>query len=117
MNTPCTLRSLKIDIAGNWTARELALDIRDDGTAERLLGKPAVEALAAAGEQIVSPDAKCPFAGARLTLPSASELGRLATARTDFLPGERLEPIYLREPHITMPNRGIGTLADKKDSG
>jgi tRNA threonylcarbamoyl adenosine modification protein YeaZ len=28
-----------------------------------------------------------------------------------------LEPIYLREPHITMPKRGIGILANKKDSG
>ena len=30
-------------------------------------------------------------------LPSAAELGRLAARRIDFVPGEKLEPIYLRE--------------------
>ena len=63
----------------------------------RLVTRVAVEALAAAGESLVGPDAKCPFAGARLLTPSASELGRLAALRTDFLPGEKLEPLYLRE--------------------
>lgn len=63
----------------------------------RLLKREAVEALAASGAQIVSSDGKCPFAGARTLLASAGELGRLAVTRTDFQPGEKLEPIYLRE--------------------
>jgi len=63
----------------------------------RLLKREAVEALVAAGELLVSPDAKCPFVGFRLLLPSACELGRLASTRSDFQPGEKLEPIYLRE--------------------
>jgi tRNA threonylcarbamoyl adenosine modification protein YeaZ len=63
----------------------------------RLLKREAIEALVPAGELLVSPDAKCPLAGFRLLLPSAAELGRLAFKRSDFQPGEKLEPIYLRE--------------------
>ena len=76
-------------------------ELTADGSRElaplRLLQREAVEALAAGGELLVSPDAKCPFAGARLLSPAAGELGRLAAARSDFQPGEQLEPIYLRE--------------------
>ena len=76
-------------------------EIKADGWREvaplRLLTRAAVEALAATGELLVSPDAKCPFAGAKFLAPSAGELGRLAGSRHDFLPGEKLEPIYLRE--------------------
>ena len=63
----------------------------------RLLKREAVEALAAGGELLVSPDAKCPFGGTRLLVPSAAELGRLAGERNAFQAGETLEPIYLRE--------------------
>ncbi len=63
----------------------------------RLLKREAVEALAAGGELLVSPDAKHPFAGAKLLSPSAGELGRLSSQRSDFQSGEKLEPIYLRE--------------------
>lgn len=63
----------------------------------RLLKREAVEALAAGGELLVSPDAKCPFGGTRLLVPSAAELGRLASERNEFQAGETLEPIYLRE--------------------
>jgi len=63
----------------------------------RLLTRVAVEALAAGGELLISPDAKCPCSAARLVMPSAGELGSLAARRTDFVPGEKLEPIYLRE--------------------
>ncbi len=63
----------------------------------RLLTRSAVEALAAAGELLVSPDAKRPFTGATLLSPAAGELGRLVAVRDNFQPGEKLEPIYLRE--------------------
>ncbi len=32
--------------------------------------------------------------------PSAASLGRLAATRTDFVSGEKLEPIYLRETNF-----------------
>lgn len=76
-------------------------EVTTDGWREvtplRLLKREAVEALVQGGELLVSPDAKCPFGGAKLLPPSAGELGRLASQRSDFLPGEKLEPIYLRE--------------------
>lgn len=76
---------------------EVTTDGRREVAPLRLLKREAVEALVAARELLVSPDAKCPFAGAKLLTPSANELGRLAALRSDFQPGEKLEPIYLRE--------------------
>ncbi|KAF0177553.1 MAG: peptidase [Limisphaerales bacterium] len=76
---------------------ELTAEGWNEAAPLRLLKREAVEALAVGGELLVSPDAKCPFAGARLLSPAAGELGRLASQRSDFQPGEKLEPIYLRE--------------------
>jgi tRNA threonylcarbamoyl adenosine modification protein YeaZ len=57
------------------------------------------------------------FGRAIVRYPSSLVLARLARdpQRSFSLPP--LEPIYLREPHITMPTRGIGILADKQPSG
>jgi tRNA threonylcarbamoyladenosine biosynthesis protein TsaB len=57
------------------------------------------------------------FERAVVRFPSALMLARLARdpQRSFSLPP--LEPIYLREPHITIPTRGIGILADKETSG
>jgi tRNA threonylcarbamoyl adenosine modification protein YeaZ len=49
--------------------------------------------------------------------PSALVLARVAQQPQRGFHFPPLEPIYLRDPHITMPKRGIGILADKKDSG
>ncbi len=76
---------------------ELSADGWREWVKLRLLSREAVENLAAEGELLVSPDTKCPFPSVRKLLASAGELGRLATHRTDFQPGEKLEPIYLRE--------------------
>jgi tRNA threonylcarbamoyladenosine biosynthesis protein TsaB len=53
---------------------------------------PAVEITAreTVGEICVGPEMK------RLLFPSAARMARLATGRTDFVPGEKLEPVYLR---------------------
>ena len=66
----------------------------------RLLKREDIEALAAGGVVLISSDANCPFVGARLLRASAGELGRLASARSDFQPGEKLVPIYLRETNF-----------------
>lgn len=50
-----------------------------------------------AGEIIIGPEANRWFDQGRILFPGASTLGRLASTRTDFVPGEKLEPIYLRE--------------------
>jgi tRNA threonylcarbamoyl adenosine modification protein YeaZ len=66
---------------------------------------------------ILTSDSLPEFEHAVVRFPSAMVLARLAreSQRSFFLPP--LEPIYLREPHITMPTRGIRTLADKETSG
>jgi tRNA threonylcarbamoyladenosine biosynthesis protein TsaB len=50
-----------------------------------------------AGEIIAGPGVTQWFAEGRLLFPTAGTLAQLATLRTDFMPGEKLEPIYLRE--------------------
>jgi tRNA threonylcarbamoyladenosine biosynthesis protein TsaB len=51
-------------------------------------------ALENAGEICVGPEA------ARLIFPSAAMVARLAEGRNDFIAGENLEPIYLRETNF-----------------
>jgi tRNA threonylcarbamoyl adenosine modification protein YeaZ len=50
-----------------------------------------------AGEIVAGPDADKLFAGARALYPGAATVGSLAAGRTDFVAGEKLEPVYLRE--------------------
>jgi tRNA threonylcarbamoyladenosine biosynthesis protein TsaB len=60
----------------------------------------------AKGESFVGPDAG-PIRGGHLLYPRAATLARLALGRSDFVPGEKLEPIYLRETQFvkTQPIR------------
>jgi tRNA threonylcarbamoyladenosine biosynthesis protein TsaB len=57
------------------------------------------------------------FERAVVRFPSALLLARLAREPQRSFSLPPLEPIYLREPHVTMPTRGIGILADKETSG
>lgn len=43
----------------------------------------------------------------QVRFPCAERLGRLATAGKPMVTGETLEPIYLREPHITQPRKRV----------
>ncbi len=43
------------------------------------------------------------FPAAQIALPSAARLARLAVANRGVTATDDLEPIYLREPHITLP--------------
>jgi tRNA threonylcarbamoyl adenosine modification protein YeaZ len=63
----------------------------------RLAPISEIQALAAAGRVLLGPDIARLIAGATDLYPSAAMLGRLACTRRDFVPGEALEPIYLRE--------------------
>ncbi len=62
----------------------------------RLAPMAEAQALAVAGEIVIGPEVQrwCP--GGRVVFPSARHLGLLATTRTDFIPAEQLEPVYLR---------------------
>lgn len=64
---------------------------------------------------IFSSDNLPQFERVQLCYPSALVLARLARNENRNCLSPPLEPIYLREPHITMPKttgRGIGILAD-----
>jgi hypothetical protein len=40
------------------------------------------------------------FPGGRIIFPRAAALAELAARRSDFVPGEKLEPVYLRETNF-----------------
>jgi len=63
----------------------------------RLAGRPAVQARADAGEHVIGPDARRWIAAARSVNPEAVRVAELASRAREPVPGERLEPIYLRE--------------------
>ena len=62
----------------------------------RLAPMAEAQALAAAGEIVIGPEVQRWCVGGRVLFPSAQHLGLLAATRTDFIPGEQLEPVYLR---------------------
>ena len=51
-------------------------------------------------ELVVGPEATRWFDHGKILFPTAATLARLAINRTNFLPGEKLEPIYLRETNF-----------------
>jgi tRNA threonylcarbamoyl adenosine modification protein YeaZ len=59
-----------------------------------------IEARAGAGEILIGPDMTNRFTAGRNLFPSATMLATLAGPRTNFMPGEKLEPIYLRETNF-----------------
>jgi tRNA threonylcarbamoyladenosine biosynthesis protein TsaB len=75
----------------------------------RLAPFAEIEELQRAGQLVIGPDASRWFATARDIYPDAAILGRLACGRRDFVAGEKLEPIYLREVTFTKapPTRVI----------
>ena len=62
----------------------------------RLTSFADVAARAQAGEMIAGPEVERWFPSARALWPDAGALARLAAGRSDFVSGEKLEPIYLR---------------------
>ena len=63
----------------------------------RLAGFDEVQACQRAGQVLVGPEVNRWFSQGRIIFPRASRLGNLALQRTDFVSGEQLEPIYLRQ--------------------
>lgn len=62
----------------------------------RLAPLAEVRAQETAGEKLIGPEATHWFPNGQVVSPSAAALARLALTRTDFVSGEKLEPIYLR---------------------
>ena len=63
----------------------------------RLASMDETRAIAKTDGFVVGPEVTRWFPAAHVLFPDASVLGRLAAARTSFLPADKLEPIYLRE--------------------
>jgi tRNA threonylcarbamoyl adenosine modification protein YeaZ len=62
----------------------------------RLATKAEVQERERIGQLLIGPDLAGWFPHSRAIFPRAAILGQLAQGRTDFVPGEKLEPIYLR---------------------
>lgn len=63
----------------------------------RILTAEAVREREQAGERMVGPEVIRWFPGGRQLYPRAEVLAQLVAGRKAFVPGEKLEPIYLRE--------------------
>jgi tRNA threonylcarbamoyl adenosine modification protein YeaZ len=63
----------------------------------RLASLAEVQEHERAGELLIGPEVTRWFPAGRILFPRAATLGRLAAGRGDFVSGEKLEPIYLRE--------------------
>jgi tRNA threonylcarbamoyl adenosine modification protein YeaZ len=66
----------------------------------RLASLGDVQAREKAGGIIAGPEAAKLFPTGRTSFPRAATLGHLALRRKDFVAGEKLEPIYLRETNF-----------------
>jgi tRNA threonylcarbamoyl adenosine modification protein YeaZ len=76
-------------------------ELTADGSREmeplKIVTGAEVRRRADAGESLIGPEVSRWFPSGKTVFPRAATLGRLALNRTDFIPGEKLEPIYLRE--------------------
>ncbi|MBW8864001.1 MAG: tRNA (adenosine(37)-N6)-threonylcarbamoyltransferase complex dimerization subunit type 1 TsaB [Verrucomicrobia bacterium] len=70
---------------------EISADNRVETGALRIVAATEVKERAAAGEILAGPMAE------NSVFPSAAMVAQLADGRQDFVPGEQLQPIYLRE--------------------
>ncbi len=66
----------------------------------RLTTQDEVSESMRAGQALIGPEVTRWFANGRVVLPRAEMLGRLALVRTDFVSGEKLEPLYLRQANF-----------------
>jgi tRNA A37 threonylcarbamoyladenosine modification protein TsaB len=63
----------------------------------RIVPPATVKDRESAGEALIGPEVNAWFPVGRKMFPSAATLAELAGTRADFVSGESLEPIYLRE--------------------
>ena len=74
-------------------------ELTDAGVGEiaplRIVAREEVSARSEA--TLIGPEVTKWFPAGRLQFPRAAMLARMAATRTDFVPGEKIEPVYLRE--------------------
>ena len=90
---------------------DLSPEARREVEPLHLAGLPDVQARQQAARILIGPEVTNWFTGSRVLYPRAATLGQLARGRTDFVPGEELKPIYLRETQFvkTPPPRILPT--------
>jgi len=76
---------------------DLTAEARREIEPLRLVAAAEVEARQQAGAILIGPEVTKWFPGGRVLFPRAATVGQLARGRGDFVAGEKLEPIYLRE--------------------
>jgi tRNA threonylcarbamoyladenosine biosynthesis protein TsaB len=81
-------------------AYEVAPDSWREISPLTILTKAEVQSQVDAGEILIGPEVTRWFPGGRVIFPRAAALAELAAGRSDFTPGEKLEPIYLRETNF-----------------
>jgi len=88
-------------------------EIAPDGWREtaplKILSRAEVQSRAEADDILIGPEVTRWFPGSRVIFPRAATLAELAARRSDFVPGEKLEPIYLRETNFVKatPARSV----------
>jgi len=76
---------------------EVGPSVRREIEPLRLAARDEVQAKINAGTTVIGPEVRRWFSAGNELFPSAATLGKLAASRSDFVSGEKLEPIYLRE--------------------
>ena len=69
----------------------------DEGLRRRLASLADIQERERSDEVLIGPEVTRWFPSGKIIFPRAAALGGLAIGRTDFMPGEKIEPIYLRE--------------------
>jgi len=92
-----------------------AFGISSDGWKEieplKIVPLAAIKLRADANEILTGPEVTKWFSNGRTIFPRAMMLARLAASRTDFIGGEKLEPVYLRETNfVKSPMRRPGAV-------
>ena len=77
----------------------------------RIVTRAEVKSRAGTNELLIGPEVTRWFPNGRMVFPRAAVLGQLALGRSDFVAGDKLEPIYLRETNFVKapPSRQIAT--------
>ncbi len=77
----------------------------------RILTRAEVESRAAAKDTLIGPEVMQWFPRGRTVYPRAAMVGQLALGRNDFVDGDKLEPIYLRETNFVKAPPGRSAVA------
>jgi len=95
-----------------WAIYEISVDGCREIEPLRLATPADVRGKCGAGEVIIGPEAQRWFPEAQTLCPDAATVATLAAARSDWVRGEALEPIYLRMTNYVKapPPRSISTL-------